>query len=175
MMGQANSRIRVRTAGILIHENRILVMKQNSNPFWVLPGGTLELGESLEACLIREFKEEVELNVTCGKMVSVSDFLDPEPLKEGQSPESLRRHVIDFLFPVAYQTGPLTWEAPYPENIQDIQWLTKEAFEAQELRPPFFKTLILTHWDAIANPASDIFTPESLETLGGYKVMYPLG
>ena len=40
---------------------------------WGLPGGHLEWGEKLEACAIRELKEETGIEVTDLKLVTVTD------------------------------------------------------------------------------------------------------
>ena len=55
------------TAAIIYKADRLLIT-QRSHPeklagLWEFPGGKVEKGESLEACLVREISEELELNI----------------------------------------------------------------------------------------------------------------
>lgn len=55
---------RPRVCAAIIKENRILmVLHENEvRSFWTLPGGGVEEGETLEAAVLREVEEEVNLN-----------------------------------------------------------------------------------------------------------------
>lgn len=48
--------------GVLIIDGKALLLKNERNE-WDLPGGRIELGETPENCLIREFEEETSVNV----------------------------------------------------------------------------------------------------------------
>jgi len=55
------------TAAIIRKADQLLIT-QRSHPeklagLWEFPGGKVEKGESLEACLVREISEELELNI----------------------------------------------------------------------------------------------------------------
>ncbi len=66
----------VRATGILIEDNKILLVKQrvSDDRNWSLPGGKLERGETLEHGIIREMKEETGLDVEIIKMLYICDF-----------------------------------------------------------------------------------------------------
>ena len=55
-------RPRVRVAGILIEDDRILLIEhtKNDKKYWLVPGGGVDWGESAAEALIREFKEEIQ-------------------------------------------------------------------------------------------------------------------
>ena len=68
---------------VIVHEGLVLLVKRRYEPLagrWSLPGGTLELGETLEAGLAREMQEETGLNVRVGPVIEVFDriMLDEE-------------------------------------------------------------------------------------------------
>ena len=50
------------------HDGRILISKRPEGKhmpgFWEFPGGKLEIGETPEECLIREIKEEIDINLS---------------------------------------------------------------------------------------------------------------
>jgi len=51
---------------VLLNEGTILLVKRGHAPFkgsWALPGGRIESNETVEHCLIREFREETGLSV----------------------------------------------------------------------------------------------------------------
>lgn len=63
-------------AVILMPDNRVVLIKRRHEPLagqWSLPGGTLELGETLEAGTAREVLEETGLIVDVGPVVEVFD------------------------------------------------------------------------------------------------------
>jgi len=57
------------TAAIISREDRILIARRSSGPrsgLWEFPGGKQEAGESREACLAREIREELEIEIVVG-------------------------------------------------------------------------------------------------------------
>ena len=55
------------TAAIIIHDHQVLIAQrgpgQNLAGKWEFPGGKIEAGESPEACLVREIKEELDIEI----------------------------------------------------------------------------------------------------------------
>lgn len=67
----------VGVGGVIIDEvGRVVLIRRRFEPLageWSLPGGTLEVGESLESAVAREMREETGLVVTVGPVVEVFD------------------------------------------------------------------------------------------------------
>jgi len=55
----------VRTVGVLIRDGKILVQRDCNGNEYALPGGHVKIGETLEAGIIREYKEEIGADVSC--------------------------------------------------------------------------------------------------------------
>jgi len=56
----------VGVGSVVVHEGRVLLIRRGKAPLygrWVVPGGTVELGETLEQALVREVREETGLEV----------------------------------------------------------------------------------------------------------------
>jgi ADP-ribose pyrophosphatase YjhB (NUDIX family) len=61
---------------VVVREGRVLLVKRRHEPLagqWSLPGGAVEVGETLEACLMREMIEETGLHIRVGPVVEVLD------------------------------------------------------------------------------------------------------
>lgn len=69
-----HSPIMVTAAMCIIYdrEKGILFEKRSDNGMWCVPGGAIELGESLEQALVREVKEETSLDIANPKLFDVS-------------------------------------------------------------------------------------------------------
>ncbi len=66
----------VGVGAVIVDEGRVVLIKRKYEPLagqWSLPGGTLEIGESLEAGVAREMREETGLEVAVGPVVDVFD------------------------------------------------------------------------------------------------------
>jgi 8-oxo-dGTP diphosphatase len=73
----------VGVGGVVIEDGRALLIRRGSEPLrgeWSIPGGTLELGESLEQGVARELLEETGLEVRVVELIEVFDriFEDDE-------------------------------------------------------------------------------------------------
>lgn len=64
--------------GVLIHQDRMLIQKRKPDDLWPglweFPGGVIEEGEAPEQALVREYGEEVELDVVPGEKITVISY-----------------------------------------------------------------------------------------------------
>ena len=70
------------TDGIILENGKVLMLKRAVFPFegyWELPGGHVEYGETVEAAVKREMKEELGVSVTIKKLFGVYSNLKSDP------------------------------------------------------------------------------------------------
>ena len=56
-------------------EGKILLQRRSDNGLWGLPGGSVEIGESVTAAVVREVREETGLSVRVDRLIGV--YSDP--------------------------------------------------------------------------------------------------
>ena len=86
----------VGVGAVVVHQGRVLLIERANEPLkgeWSLPGGALELGETLEEGVVREVLEETGLRVEPVRVVEVFDRISRDDA--GQ----VRYHfvLVDFL------------------------------------------------------------------------------
>ena len=122
-----NDRPRVRVAGIVIQKNSILLIQhiKNEKKYWLVPGGGVDWGESLEEALIREYKEETNLDIEVKDFLFFSETISPDKNK----------HVINLYFLVKIKNDSETMKIGNETNLSDLKYVSKEEIQNIKLYP----------------------------------------
>lgn len=131
-----SGRLRVRVCGILVEQDKMLLVQLRSpvtdSLIWMPPGGGVERGESLQQTLIREFKEETGLAIAVGKLLYLNEFIE-EPF-----------HAIEFYFRVSKISGnpKLGSDPEFSEHgqiLKDLKFFSHAEIQQLHLVPEFLK------------------------------------
>jgi 8-oxo-dGTP diphosphatase len=71
----------VGVGAVVVHDGRVLLVRRGAEPLkghWTLPGGVLEVGESLSEGVAREVKEETGLDVEPLELIELLDRIHRE-------------------------------------------------------------------------------------------------
>jgi 8-oxo-dGTP diphosphatase len=112
--------------------------KPDRDPYWVLPGGRLEPGETIPECAEREVAEETGLSARFSGVLYVGEFL-----REG-------RHTVDVIARMEAsgddeaRLGSDPEAAPGSEpTLRELRWVDTEDLEEIELLPRPLKARLL--------------------------------
>ena len=84
----------VGVGAVVVDRDRVLLVQRGSEPSkgkWSLPGGALELGESLSEGVVREVREETGLEVEAVELIELIDRVVRQPDSEGSR---IRYHYV---------------------------------------------------------------------------------
>jgi len=104
---------------VLIHENRVLLIRRAKDPGlgeWSIPGGVIEVGETIKDAAERELKEECNLKCSILGIVGVSERIDRDS-------RGIRTHYIIFDLLAENPTGDLT---PSEEEVMEAKWVPRK-------------------------------------------------
>ena len=118
---------------VIVHDGRALLVRRNTEPLkgeWSVPGGVLELGETLRAGAAREALEETGLRVEAGPLLDVFDSIFPDP--DGRT--QYHYVLIDFLCrPLS--PGTCLTDATPGSDVSEVLWITAADLDFLNLRP----------------------------------------
>jgi 8-oxo-dGTP diphosphatase len=118
----------VGVGAVIVSDGRALLVRRNTEPLkgeWSVPGGMLELGETLHAGAAREALEETGLSVDVGEVLEVFDSIFPDA--DGRT--QYHYVLIDFL------CTPIAGEAVAGSDVSEVKWVNQADLDALNLRP----------------------------------------
>lgn len=120
------NRFNIRVYGILINEhNEVLISDEHrwGMSFTKFPGGGLEWGEGLKDCLIREFLEELSINIEIGELFYCTDFFVESAFKKTDQ-------LISIYYKVHYnrihELNFQEYTLPLQEEAEKFRWFSIE-------------------------------------------------
>jgi 8-oxo-dGTP diphosphatase len=119
----------VGVGGVVIEKERALLIRRGSEPLrgeWSIPGGTLELGESLERGVARELLEETGLEVRVLELIDVFDRVYVEEAAgDGAAKKGPRFHYVI----VDYLCQRVAGEPAAGSDVTDVAFAREEELE----------------------------------------------
>jgi phosphoglycolate phosphatase-like HAD superfamily hydrolase/ADP-ribose pyrophosphatase YjhB (NUDIX family) len=115
----------IATVGALIHDGQgkvLMIRTHKWSDLWGIPGGKIERGESCDAALIREIREETSLEVSDIRFVMVQESIF--------SPSFIRREHFILL---NYLAKAGSYDVTLNEEAEEFRWVSVEEAFALEL------------------------------------------
>jgi 8-oxo-dGTP diphosphatase len=118
----------VGVGGVIIELGRALLIRRGSEPLrgeWSIPGGTLELGESLEHGVARELREETGLDVRVLELIEVFDRIFSDEGSDSEPPAGQKRPRFHFVI-VDYLCERISGEAIAGSDVTDVAFARED-------------------------------------------------
>jgi len=131
-----------RVSGIVLKDNKVLLVDMDNSGFLCLPGGYVELGETTEIAILREMQEEVSKKFSILKYCGIIEnfFVNKRMQK---------MHEIAFYYLVSSDEFKDTSDFNLLEIDKgrevrlSFKWVPLNELDNYDIRPPFLKDILI--------------------------------
>jgi mutator protein MutT len=119
---------------VIIESGKVVLVRRGQPPLddrWTLPGGLVELGESIEQAVVREVEEETGWLVRVVKELALFDFIEKDD--DG----SVRYHYVLADFLCEYVRGELAAGS----DVKDVRLVSLDELAGYELTAKAFEVI----------------------------------
>ena len=144
----SEGRFNYRVCAVILHENKLLAMRDERSPYYYPPGGRVRLHETAEDAVLRELREELEINAEIIRPLWLSQSFFVEDVNHERYHELCLYYLVDVT-----KTDLLTEGESFTlcegQNIHRFQWLPIDRLGEKYLYPLFIKKRIFDLPDAL--------------------------
>ena len=135
----------VGVGGVVVSEGRALLVRRETEPArgeWTIPGGLLEVGETLIEGVARELLEETGLTVRVLELVEALERIFPEDSIQDSSPVNGQRLKPRYHYVILdYLCELVSGELCPNEEIADLAFVREEELERYRLTPDVIRVV----------------------------------
>lgn len=127
----------VGVGGVVVRNGRALLIRRGGEPLkgqWSIPGGTLELGETIAAGVVRELREETGLEVQVLDLIEVFERISP-PAGTADGRPQYHFVILDYLCAAPHG------EPVAGSDVTDVAWAAEDEFARYALTPTATRVL----------------------------------
>ena len=144
-----------RAAGVLLHGDKILAMRDERSPYYYLPGGRVKLGETAEQAILREIREELGIEGQINRPLWMNQSFFTEDVDHLHYHELCLYFLLDFTDTDLLDRG-VEFQGAEEHHKQIFEWLDFTRLKGAYFYPLFLKEKIFQ-------------LPQSLELLTTYE------
>lgn len=123
---KANSVVPSVNVVVVNDAGEILLIRRTDNDNWAVPGGAMDLGESLPAAAVRETLEESGIEVEITGLVGI--YTDPRHVILYTSNGEVRQE-----FSVVFTARPLGGEPTPSDESREVHWVPPDAIGSLQM------------------------------------------
>ena len=132
-------KLNIRTAGLIIHNNKVLTHRDVTKDHYCLPGGRVELGESSDKTIKREMEEEL------GKEIELIEYVST--IEIFFEMEGKKYHEIYFLYKVDFENEEdkkieYTLKNKEGKDYLQYEWVDLNKIDEYSILPICLKDII---------------------------------
>ncbi len=127
---------RLRVSAFIAVDARVLLVCQRRDaerdapPYWLLPGGGVDFGETLAAALVREVEEELGVRISPRDPIGLLESISPDP--------DYRKHVLHVVLAATWPHPASVEEiVPYDQHVLKARFFAADELASLQIRPPF--------------------------------------
>ncbi len=120
---------RVAVGAVVFHADRVLLVRRGKPPsdgLWAIPGGTVELGETLAQAAEREIREETGIRITALEPIYVFDMV------ERDAAGRVRFHYVIVDLASRYRGG----ELQAGDDAAETRWVSADDMQRLKVSAP---------------------------------------
>ena len=127
-------RFKYRVAGLAMYQGHVLIHQYKDSEYWSLPGGNVELGETSQEALVRELKEEANLDIVVDRLLWVHENYFVRP-------SGKQIHEVCFYYLIHLnKEKTIRFEGAEGETKLFFRWLLLDDMPTMNLVPSFLKS-----------------------------------
>jgi 8-oxo-dGTP pyrophosphatase MutT (NUDIX family) len=113
---------------VLNEDKQILLIKRTDNGNWSLPGGAMDLGESIGQAALREVQEETGIDCELTGLVGI--YTNPNHVLEYTSDGEVRQE-----FSVVFTARAVSGQPTPSSESSQVVWVSPEAIDEHAMHP----------------------------------------
>lgn len=136
-----DGRFNYRVCAIIIHDGKILAMMDERSPYYYLPGGRVQLHETADNAVLREVREELDVNAEIIRPL----WLNQGFFIEDVTGERFHELCLYYLVDVSKTDIPERGESfvmREGKQVHKFEWIAFEQLDSTYIYPKFLKRKI---------------------------------